>query len=653
MLNEHNLDIETHLCKSKGIYCPFYERCGFQGQKQRGIRVWFVAHASLMHVKPKVIGNVIALVIDEDVLGEFEFETMLMLDNLSIAPDLSQIKNPSMAAINLFTWRKELYKVLAALPEGPVPKAALQSFNPTIRDNEICDQCYRAEWELKVEPKIQPDMSAKQIEDALRPACANVDIKARASLWRAVRDAAKDDAPDITGRIWIKRTTKGRAIIVRGVREDFREGWRAPTLLCDATADAKLLSAIWPWLAADDQDHFDMLPMPPQVTVRQIVDRTFGKAAIVPEDGHWRRDEQIELAMTAFACAVREAKGRTLLVTHLDTELLIRSVCHLPSWFEIRHFGGVTGLDVFKDVGSLIILGRPQAPPEVVAQRAEALFGRHVPQRAYVEHDAQIPIIPDAQGNDTVAITQRHARHPDPIVDRLRRQVTEGSLIQAGGRGRAGLRTANEPLDILLMTGVPVPEFGAVQPLFWVGFRPTLDEIILATVGVSLESAVDTAKAMPTLARSAQAVKDARRGSGWKSLYEKILIEESPLTYNVTIYTYQLAGQRQRPRRALFLSGVTDDPRGWLEARLGPVARFEAVGVPAPAAAQHPGAPLVVLEGDLPDYVLEEDRGRGLSKDRDDYSVFMRRRTRPANLPPALQAKSPPRRLTHNKGRSR
>ena len=61
--------------------------------------------------------------------------------------------------------------------------------------------------------------------------------------------------------------------------------------------------------------------------------------------------------------------------------------------------------------------------------------------------------------------------------------MTEARLIQAVGRARAGLRGANDPLDIHLWTDVPLPELGPVEPVLWGELEGGLDGLMLATGG--------------------------------------------------------------------------------------------------------------------------------------------------------------------------
>ena len=103
-----------------------------------------------------------------------------------------------------------------------------------------------------------------------------------------------------------------------------------------------------------------------------------------------------------------------------------------------------------------------------MTRQAEALFGAYIPQREYVvaaQAGAASRSCPTPEGNNCILVDVRE--HPHPMGERLRRQITEGAIIQAAGRARAGLRGEGEPLDIHLWTDVPVPELGPVEPVLW------------------------------------------------------------------------------------------------------------------------------------------------------------------------------------------
>ena len=114
--------------------------------------------------------------------------------------------------------------------------------------------------------------------------------------------------------------------------------------------------------------------------------------------------------------------------------------------------------------------------------------------------------------------------------ERLRWQITEGSIIQAVGRARAGLRGKDEPLDIHLWTDIPVPELGPIEPVLWDELEAGLGWGDARLGGVWLESIPDAARAYKGLI-TVDGLKSARKGARGRSagvLYIGDLYTEHP-----------------------------------------------------------------------------------------------------------------------------
>ena len=167
--------------------------------------------------------------------------------------------------------------------------------------------------------------------------------------------------------------------------------------------------------------------------------------------------------------------------------------------------------------------------------------------------------MPDVAGNTHIRVDVQE--HPHPMGERLRRQITEGNIIQAIGRARAGLRTTGDPLDLHLWTDVPVPELGPVEPMLWSELGAGPDGLMLATKGCRLSNIADAVRAFEGLF-TADALKKAR-ARGQTELGRA----------GVRVF-YQRAGAGCKRVDAVFLKGIAN-PRGWLEERLGPLAYFE------------------------------------------------------------------------------
>jgi hypothetical protein len=249
-------------------------------------------------------------------------------------------------------------------------------------------------------------------------------------------------------------------------------------------------------------------------------------------------------------------------IVYKSTEEWIRANCFIPHWLKLTHHGAVAGLDMFKSVRALFVVGRSLPKVVAVVRQAEALTGRHIPVSDYLEAKGRIPIVAGLPGpfagHDAIEVSQW--RHPDPLVDRLRRQACEVGIIQAAGRARALLRTAETPLDLHLWTDVPVPELGPVIPELWADQKVGLDWIMLAMGGVWVESAGQAEKAYPGLIGEEALKQDRRR-------HPQTIPDLEMLIGNVgekagRRYVYQLAGKGHEPARAFFLNGTLPEADG-------------------------------------------------------------------------------------------
>jgi hypothetical protein len=118
-----------------------------------------------------------------------------------------------------------------------------------------------------------------------------------------------------------------------------------------------------------------------------------------------------------------------------------------------------------------------------------------------------------------------------------------------------------------------LPELGLVEPVLWSEVDAGLDGLMLATGGVWLECIPDAVRAYPGLF-TADDLKSARKTREGVSLIS-IPLSKTPC---LILIRYQRRYPRAWPVRAVTLLDF-EATRAWLEDKLGPLARFEVVGL--------------------------------------------------------------------------
>ena len=160
--------------------------------------------------------------------------------------------------------------------------------------------------------------------------------------------------------------------------------------------------------------------------------------------------------------------------------------------------------------------------------------------------------------------------HPDPTAEAIRWSICEAELIQAMGRGRGVNRTAENPLQIDLLTDVVLP-VTVSELIDWPDLRPTRRDLMAAR-GVVLENAADMAACFPDLWPTADAARQDRSRSVTNGYYR--ILYNSEMSHSSAVVTYRPEGAGQKPRRAVFDLAIIPDPEAWLTRRLGPLAAF-------------------------------------------------------------------------------
>jgi hypothetical protein len=292
--------------------------------------------------------------------------------------------------------------------------------------------------------------------------------------------------------------------------------------------------------------------------------------------------------------------GKVLLVGQKEVVLALKN-SGLPANIDVAWYGAVAGRDHWRDVDGIILLGAPEPTSGQVERMAGALSG--IAPKPVGTSDGRYPKA-DAErllrkGRDVVSIPADGKRHPDDLAETMRQHVTVGQIIQAAGRGRGVRRGPDNPLRVVALTGAVLP-FPVDRFLTEADMAVTHADLMIAEGGIAFEDGTSAAAAYPDLypspgaARMAFSREQAAQSSASRSLIEIPIrdryavvagrgashtLMDIPIRecHAPRLVAFQKAGERQRPQRAWVHPALCADPRSWVEAKLGPLARFEVV----------------------------------------------------------------------------
>ncbi len=295
-------------------------------------------------------------------------------------------------------------------------------------------------------------------------------------------------------------------------------------------------------------------PATPHATVRQILNGPNTKEKLSEFEG--RRDKDRTTAKNhlldiANFIAIRASQYKSVLVvTQKEFEDSLKSI-GLSGNVEIAHFNSTRGIDRWRGVEYVLVIGRTLPGPEAAEALAEALTGRPAtahPRPWYVG-----------------------GRHPDASTEAARWSVCEAELVQVIGRGRAINRSTDNPVLIEVLNDVPLP-IPVNETVAW-AVPSRLD--VMTSRGVILENNADRARCFPDLWRNEQQAKRDAERTGTFSYKASLYI--GVCTRPRLTVRYQPPGRGQRSRTAQFDTTLIPAPESWLASRLGALAMFEIV----------------------------------------------------------------------------
>ncbi len=599
------MTVSTACCKGTNpktgtkVECSFYYECAYQAQLRAEPDVWIAAHQILFQAQA-ALGDVAGVVIDEGFWGPGlkMGGKGLTLDEVGAQPGAPP-RHLQDAAADIAENRRRLALALRRQNEaGGVRREHLVAEG---LDADFCARAYKAEWDLKPDPVMWPNMAPTARRAAARLGAAAKRVRAYAAIWDAARDLLHHESPDaVSGRLVLVdeptdegvvriARTRGLSRIAQAWRENSQTGREKPTLIMDATLPSPpLLQAFYP----EVEIVADVEAAAPFAPVTQIL----GAPTSANKLHRSTTDRNHEAVRRAILLRWIEAgRPSTLVVAQEKTEAWLKAA-GMPAEIDIRHFHAVAGLDIFKAVGLVVIVGRTL--PNVLAMEAEAgavtgIQGARIAQPAkggfFYDKVPRALRMADGTGHPI-----QGDQHPDPIAEAIRWQAAEAEVIQAIGRARGVNRTAADPVDIVVMNDLCLPL--TVSAIMQWDDVPAGREADMATDGVALESPSDMAEIWPgawETEKAARQWKDRVTPSQTpiKKLLYKGLGRCEARTGRPAPFRYRHPGARQKWRRGWYLPGLVGDPCAWLEGRLGAtLASFEYLPDDAEGAPDEPAA---------------------------------------------------------------
>jgi hypothetical protein len=436
-----------------------------------------------------------------------------------------------------------------------------------LQDGERLDRDHLLRWELKAKsctrahelewrrrPKLADllegaPQTAKGLAAALGAARAfNRKVP---KLWAMVRDmcdAAEGDR--LPGFV----TRHGDGVRL-AYRKPLHATWaRLPMLMLDATAQRELVEAVLGPVESVEV----RAELPRSVEVVQVCDQAMPRHFFHRRDREggerldtWRKRNREALAdlLEVEGRAAKEAGGRVACILQKDPEQLLREEATERlegAGVELGHFGAVRGLDRWRDVRTLVVVGRTLPAPADVELLAGVLFGRVV-EPVGARYPVDLVRLEGRAGGLPEAVEV--PCHPDRGAEAVRAAVCEGELVQAVGRARAVRRGADAPLRLLVIGNTPIPGLPPDRLVRWSGLVPGRFDLVGARWGVIPLSPIALVKA-----GGWEKVEAARSALRRVDLIGSSPLREHPLkglTPLSTRWAYRLPGQRGKASLAL------------------------------------------------------------------------------------------------------
>jgi hypothetical protein len=500
--------------------------CGYSQQQHIHADIWFMAHQKLFTPKPLNIDPA-AVIIDES------FWSASISNTIKLR--LSNLTNTECGSV----YQKACEIILPYLndaPDGYLDTGFIRSTS-----SDAIGACFAASKELSSFSRsgiISPSMASYEVEKTLN----HLPSKLIITFWRVLA-AALVSGIDETPYIVKTTSTNNEYSLFITEKQKIHKDWNTDTLILDATLSTGITRDYFPEVKTQVID----CPMS-ETTVTQISDMPLSKKMMLPDEkrGAKKYAELIKnLDKLIFILIVRIADitagvkvdgysepVKMLLVTNKAIEEKLVEHKDFPTGIATMHYGATSGIDIYKDVPSLVIVGRMMLPVKEAENLASLLKGEVI---SVGNSESMYPKRSRTVVTEYSEVCVESDYHTDPLVEAVRYSITESEIIQAIGRGRAIRRDDTNPLEILILTNVPLPEKVDLLTT-WKDVVPTKIEALLADTKIVPLSYSELARIYPIQFNS---VKVARTDvSNFFSRYKPIQdVVKSNLSAFLPIYS--------------------------------------------------------------------------------------------------------------------
>ena len=458
------------------------------------------------------------------------------------------------ATADLGALRQRAAAAFLANGAGPVSRACLVASGLT---REICDAAIVLEEDCMRSPHLYPGMQQPERIAAFRLAAEAERSLRIIAVWRSLTDLLGSEH-DCDGRLRVlgpDPKTRMHGLLLTGLKTVQPKITSKPVIHLDATMRPELARTVLPRL-----DMVEIDAASAHMKVR-LVTGSFGKGNLcqdpqaAPEENQ-RRANRLQDCVTYVCWQARQfAPGKVLVITNLACAAAFEGIAGVS----VAHFNAIAGLDAYRDVALLIVIGRPLPREADLHPMSSAFFG-HEPDGAY-GHEIKGVLMRDGSTRGIKVIA-----HEDPKAELLRAAICDDEVLQAVGRGRGVNRTAIDPLEVHILANVALPlVHDHITP--WEVLRPDVVQEMLLS-GLAVDSPADASALHPDLFANENTAKKRFEREGFKG-QNPIGISYREMTLKSA--AYRRPGRGRSWQTAYWIDGTADDALARLEKAIGPV----------------------------------------------------------------------------------